>query len=146
MAVRNPAFILERALWRRGFQDPMLRTVLVWQTLVMLLALLAGLACLLPLPPLGWWLIWFAFGAALADWNFYALARFTQRQLAQGWKQGVMIRMMLFTNVRLIASAVLLYLAFVRLEASLTAMLAGIGSLLVGITVEGLKKILKNPV
>ena len=133
---------LEKFFWQRGLVDPLLRAVLCWQSLLLLVATVAGL---LLFPWGGNWLLWFAFGTGISGWNFYALARHVQKRLQKGWSSGAFIRLFLFTNLRLIVSACLIFGAFARFKAPLSALLAGISMLLVGITVEGLKKALKNP-
>jgi uncharacterized membrane protein len=84
--------------------------------------LVAGL-CLLPLTS---WLVWFAAGALLVAWNFYGLARFIQGLSLAAYSQAMLIGMLARSNLRLVFSAVFLYVLLVWLEASVWAVVAGI--------------------
>ena len=113
---------LDALLWRRGFHRPEVRLAMRNELLFSVPLLFAGL-CLLPLTS---WLVWFAAGALLVAWNFYGLARFIQGLSLAAYSQAMLIGMLARSNLRLVFSAVFLYVLLVWLEASVWAVVAGI--------------------
>lgn len=139
----GPWRVLEKLLWKRGIQDETLREILVWQITAALLSLAAG-GALWPLHPAGAWLFWFGFGAFLSTWNFYALIKFIPKAISHGWSKNNLMGLLLHTNMRLLFTGILLYMALVWFKGSLSAILLGLAVLLVGMTAGGLKKALKR--
>ena len=54
--------------------------------------------------------------------------------------------LLLRTNMRLLFTGILLYMVLVWLKGPISAVLLGLGVLLVGMTAGGLKKALKKPI
>ena len=140
----GPLHALEKALWRRGVQDPTLREILCWQIAVTVIGLIGG-GLLWLLHPAGRWLFWFGFGALLSAWNFYALIKFVPKAISGGWSKRNLIALLVHTNMRLLFTGILLYMALVPFKGSISAVLSGLAVLLVGMTAGGLKKALKKP-
>ena len=140
----GPFHALEKALWRRGVQDSTLREILCWQLAVTGICLIGG-GLLWFLHPLGRWLFWFGFGALLSAWNFYALIKFVPKAISGGWSKKNLIARLVHTNMRLLFTGILLYMALVPFKGSISAVLSGLAVLLVGMTAGGLKKALKKP-
>ena len=129
----GPFHALEKALWRRGVQDSTLREILCWQLAVTGICLIGG------------GLFWFGFGALLSAWNFYALIKFVPKAISGGWSKKNLIALLVHTNMRLLFTGILLYMALVPFKGSISAVLSGLAVLLVGMTAGGLKKALKKP-
>lgn len=139
----GPWRLLEKFLWKHGIADESLREILVWQITAACLSLTAG-GALWPFHPAGAWLFWFGFGALLSTWNFYALIKFIPKIISHGWSKINLIGLLLHTNMRLLFTGILLYMALVWFKGSLSAILLGLAVLLVGMTAGGLKKALKR--
>ncbi len=136
--------MLEKRLWQRGILDGTLREILCWQILATLSSLLCG-AALWPFHPAGAWIFWFGFGALLSAWNFYALIKFVPKVISDGWGTKNLIALLVHTNMRLLFTGILLYTTLVWFKAPLSALLAGLAVLLVGMTAGALKKALGRP-
>ena len=141
----GPFHWLEKRLWRSGVQDPTLREILCWQIGVVALSLIFG-AALWPFHPAGAWIFWFGFGALLSAWNFFALIKFVPKVISAGWSKSSLFALLLRTNMRLLFTGILLYMVLVWLKGPISAVLLGLGVLLVGMTAGGLKKALKKPI
>ncbi|WP_294624880.1 hypothetical protein [uncultured Bilophila sp.] len=135
---------LEKALWKRGIHDETLRQVLVWQIAAVLFTLTLG-GALWAFHPVGKWLFWFGFGALLSAWNFYALIKFVPKIISNGWSKNNLMGLLIHTNMRLLFTGILLYMALVWWQGPLSAILSGLAALLVGMTAVGLKKTMKKP-
>lgn len=135
---------LEKRLWKRGIHDETLREVLAWQITVTILALSAG-GALWAFHPAGRWLFWFGFGALLSAWNFYALIKFVPKIISDGWSKNNLVGLLLHTNMRLLFTGILLYMALVWWQGPLSAILLGLAALLAGMTAAGLKKAIRKP-
>ncbi len=135
---------LEKQLWRRGIQEGILREILCWQFAITGISLLAG-GLLWPFHPLGAWIFWFGFGALLSAWNFYALIKFVPKVISDGWSTKNLIVLLVHTNMRLLFTGILLYMTLVWFKGPISALLAGLAVLLVGMTAGGLKKAMHKP-
>ena len=142
--VPNPVFLLERWFWQRNIREALVRTVLSWQICIIFLSLVTGGASI-PFWDGGRWLLWFGCGGMISAWNFYALARFVQNMIPKGWSVSSLVLLLVNVNVRMILSGGILFAAFVWGNAPLSALFLGIATILVCITVVGLKKTLKKP-
>lgn len=135
--------MLEKTLWKRGLENPLLREILCWHICITGAALGLGV-CLWP-----WtagWFFWFGVAATLSAWNFYALIRFVPSVIQGGWSKSNLISLLINTNMRLLFTGILLYLCLTWFKASISALLSGLALLLVIITALGLKKALKKKV
>ena len=135
---------LEKQLWKRGVRDAMLRDILCWQVLITAGSLLSG-AAVWPFHPAGAWLFWFGFGAFLSAWNFYALIKFVPKVISDGWSGKSLMVLLIHTNIRLLFTGILLYISLVWFKGPVSALLTGLGVLLVTMTAGGLKKVLIRP-
>ena len=118
---------IEGFLYRRGFRVAGARRLVVIQA-----ALAAG-SCAVGLA-LGWaWppALHFAVGSLLATFNFYFLAKFTQRLLGGGDTFGAVPRQLLRFYGRLALTAVVLYVLIVQADFSVVALLAGLSTVVV---------------
>ena len=125
---------LDRALYRRGFADPVLRGVVRRSVFFSVLALALG-ALLSPATPV---IFWFGVGNLIALWNFYALARRIGRLLPAGWSSATLAGLLLHTAGRLFLTGFFLYHCLVKAGASPFALLAGLTVVVIDVTVCGL--------
>lgn len=132
-------------LWKQGIRDPLLRKILYSQILVTLLTLGTGLFLWVWFDTFGSWLFWFGAGSALSAWNFYALIKYVQKVIIVGWSKKALVGLLIHTNIRLLFTGVLLYMAIIWCKALISALLPGLAVLLAGIVVVGLEKVLKKP-
>lgn len=138
-------YSLDGWLWKQGIRDPLLRKILRSQMFVTLLTLGAGLLLWVWFDTLGSWLFWFGAGSALSAWNFYALIKYVQRVIIEGWSKNALVGLLIHTNIRLLFTGVLLYTAIIWCDALISALLPGLAVLLAGIVIAGLEKVLKKP-
>jgi len=113
---------LDTLLWQRGFHRPEVRLVMRNEALFALSLFILGI-CLLPLTT---WLLWCAAGALLIAWNFYGLARFIQGLSLSAPSRTLLPGLLLRSHLRLVFSALFLYVVLIWLEASVWAVTAGI--------------------
>lgn len=132
---------LDRALYRRGFVDPVLRGVVRRGVFFTVLALAAG-ALLWPATSA---IFWFGVGNLIAAWNFYALARRIGRLLPAGWSSATLVGLLLHTAGRLSLTGFFLYLCLVKAGASPFALLAGLTVVVIDVTVCGLAGFSSRP-
>ena len=71
---------------------------------------------------------------------------FFPKVISAGWSKSSLMALLLRTNMRLLFTGILLYMVLVWLKGPISAVLLGLGVLLVGMTAGGLKKALKKPI
>ena len=125
---------IEGFLYRRGFRVAGARRLVVIQAAIAACSCVAGLG-------LGW--IWppvlhCAVGSLLATFNFYFLAKFTQRLLGSGDTFGAVPRQLLRFYGRLALTAVVLYVLIVQANFSVVALLAGLSSVVLTMLIWGI--------
>ncbi len=140
----NPLFRLERWCWRHNVRDALIRAILSRQIALSLLTLATG-AISAPFWKGGVWLFWFGFGAALSTWNFYTMVKFVQKIIPTSWSRSKLARLLINANCRLLLSLGIFFAAFAWGKAPLSALFLGFATILMGITIAGLKKTLKKP-
>ena len=77
------------------------------------------------LHPLGRWLFWFGFGALLSAWNLRAHKVRSQSYLRR-LEQKNLIALLVHTNMRLLFTGILLYMALVPSKGSISAVLSAL--------------------
>ncbi|MEW5774082.1 MAG: ATP synthase subunit I [Thermodesulfobacteriota bacterium] len=124
---------IEGFFYRRGFRVAGARRLVVIQAALAAGSCVAGLALGWAWPPA----LHFAVGALLATFNFYFLAKFTQRLLGGGDTFGAVPRQLLRFYGRIGLSAVALYVLIVHAGFALAALLAGLSTVVVTMLVWG---------
>ncbi|MEI3479709.1 MAG: hypothetical protein V8Q84_12220 [Bilophila sp.] len=69
-----------------------------------------------------------SFGSASAPssaWNFYALIKFVPKIISNGWSKNNLMGLLIHTNMRLLFTGILLYMALVWWQGPLSAILSG---------------------
>lgn len=120
---------LERALYRRGFSHPQVRQLMLVQ---IYLGLASTVLCF-AVGGLTAWPLAFAAGALLATWNFYHLARFATTLLGAAYSRGMLVSLLARFYGRLLLTGAALFALLFWGELSISAMLAGLSSLVLSI-------------
>lgn len=116
---------IEATYWRKGIYVPEIRQILVCQTVLICIACIFGVisSCY------SLWGLWFAFGAVMSLWNFYMLIKHTIKILERRpLSQAVLIPSLINTNMRLLITGSLGYIALVKVYAPISALLLGFSS------------------
>jgi small-conductance mechanosensitive channel len=135
--LRSSVRRIDEMLWRRGFRAQEVRVLLRNQLLVTAVSLLAGLG-------LGWingWLFWFGVGAVLSTFNFYAVARFVQQVVYKPYDRSMMYGMLFRFYGRLGLTGLILFGLIVWLKVSVSALVAGLSTIVAAIAVWGLLRL-----
>jgi hypothetical protein len=123
---------IEAGLFKRGFTNPDVRELVAVQTILCLgVCLIAAVA--------GWFQAhaWhFAVGTVLVTLNLYSMAKYAQRLVMQ--RNAVVIRLLAGFYARLALTAIALYVLIIVLNVSVTALLAGLSTVVATIVVWGL--------
>lgn len=115
-------FLCERWLYRHGYTNPDARRLIGLQFVATGFLLALGLV-------LAWatlWVLWAGVGAVLAVVNFYFLARKIQMLVPNNFSRANIIKLVLNFYVRLLLTAVALFVFIVVFNASIPALLTGI--------------------
>ncbi len=131
---------LEAALYRRGFESPTVRTLLINQVYIGVAVFLVSLL----VTGAGRWAVDFACGALLITVNFYLLARTVQRLIFM--RKGAVIFLLLGFYFKLFLFGLALYLLIVYAHASVTALLAGLSTVVANIFLWGATQVLGHKV
>ncbi|MGL4209153.1 MAG: ATP synthase subunit I [Candidatus Adiutrix sp.] len=133
---------IEQWLFAKGFNIPLVRHILAVQIMLCLVSL--GLGVLLV--PITVWGISFGLGASIAMYHFWFLVRFIQKKFSNKYTAQTLLLLFLGFNVRLIATAFLLFGLIVWLKMPLAPLLAGLSSLVACIIVWGFSKLMRKPI
>lgn len=128
------AHTIEKALYQRGFTATPIRKLMRNQIFVVL----ASAATLLLIPWAGWWPTDFAAGAILATYNLYSLSRFVQQMVLQTYTKGMLMSLLVRVYGRLLLTGLVLFVLIRYGQASLPALVAGLGTVAATIVVWGL--------
>ena len=118
----NPAFLLDRWLWRRGMGHPVIMPVVRNEMLAAFAAVGAG-AALYALTP---WILWFGVGLSVMALTFFSLAQFFLRRELGAYSTALFLSVLARWGVRLLLIACVLYVALVVCGAPVSAILAGL--------------------
>ncbi len=113
---------LDAWLWRRGFQNPLVRFMLKIQVLFFLFALTAGLMALPWTPHVAT----FAVGSAIFANIFWGISGQVLGLSLTKYSGGLLFLLLLRTGFRLALAAAILYVAFVVFKASALAIVCGV--------------------
>lgn len=113
---------VEAWLWRRGFENAMVRNIAKVELLLSALFLLVGLA----FSVLNLWFFYFSIGFVVFAWNFCCMAHFILRQTLTAYSSAVFINMLLRFGGRLLVTAVVLYIALIEYSAPASAIVSGL--------------------
>lgn len=122
---------IEAGLFKRGFTNADVRGLVAVQIIVCL-----GVCCLAAVA--GWFQpqAWhFAVGTVLVTLNLYSMAKYAQRLVIQ--RSGAVIRLLAGFYARLALTAVALYVLIIVLNVSVTALLAGLTTVVATIVLWG---------
>lgn len=125
---------IDQILWQRGFRAPEIRVILRNQLLITAFSVLAGLA-------LGYvndWVFWFGVGAVLATFNFYSAASFVQKVVFQPYESSLMYSLLFRFYGRLGLTGLILFGLIVWLAVPLSALVAGLSTVVTAIAVWGI--------
>ncbi len=125
---------IDQMLWQRGFRAPEIRVILRNQVLLTAFSVLAGLAFGL----LNDWMFWFGVGAVLATFNFYAVASFVQKVVFQPYQSSLLYSLLFRFYGRLGLTGLILFGLIVWLEVPVSALVAGLSTVVTAIAVWGL--------
>ncbi len=109
-------------LWRRGFDIPAIRRMMLWQLLFAMCSLLVGCALL----PWTSWILFFTAGLAIFLNIFWGIARHIMRLTLTAYSMGLFAGFLLRMGLRMVITAVVLYVLLVTLKASPVALVAGV--------------------
>ena len=122
---------LEAALYRRGVDSPAVRTLLLNQAYICLGGFLASLL----LTGAGRWAVDFGVGAALISLNFFVLAGMIQRLIFM--RKGAVVSLLVSFYFKLFLFGLALFVMIVYAHASVTALLAGLSTVVVNVGIWG---------
>ncbi|MFI3272449.1 MAG: ATP synthase subunit I [Pseudomonadota bacterium] len=125
---------IDQMLWQRGFRAPEIRAILRNQLLITTLSVLAGLA----LGLVNDWVFWFGVGAVLATFNFYFAASFVQKVVFQPYDRSLMYGLLFRFYGRLGLTGLILFGLIVWLAVPLSALVAGLSTVVTAIAVWGI--------
>lgn len=123
---------LDRFLLKRGFEHPEARALMRSQLMVATTSSLA----LLVMGRISEWALAFAAGAAVATFNFWALARVVQRLVYV--QRGAVLTLLLIFYGKLILSGIALYLLIGVWQVPVWSLVLGLSTVVVTITAWGL--------
>lgn len=126
---------LEAVLYRRGVESPTVRRLLTNQLYISV----AGFLISLLITGGGRWALDFGIGAGLITLNFFGLSRMVQRLITM--RKGAVISLLLGFYFKLFLFGLVLYLMIVYAHASVTALLAGISTVVANIMLWGATQI-----
>ncbi len=109
-------------LWRRGFQNPLVRRMLKSQIIFVLLAVVAGTIAL-PWTEHG---LTFALGIALFAHIFWGISGQVLGFSLTKYSRGLLFLLLIRSALRLVITAVVLYVAFVVFNASAIVVVCGV--------------------
>ena len=124
--MKSPWILFVAALARRGFAAPV-RTILFRMLLCGLLALVWSAFAA---PFYAWWL-WFGLSTLFSAWNFFGLAKFIQQKISVTSKKKWLSSLIWSFQLRLFLTGIFVYIALARCKAPVSALVAGLSSLLV---------------
>lgn len=128
----------EAGLFRRGFKAPEVRKIVRNQIYLMCLSLIAAAA-------FGWIepvFFHFAAGALLITFNFYYLAKFVQQIVYFSGGRKAVIELLVRFYGRLILTGVALFALIVWADVSVTALVAGLSTVLMTILFWGVTQMI----
>ncbi len=131
---------IEKRLYRRGFLHGDVRRIVSLQLLVTGLALAFGLAVL-------WfsaWPLYFGVGAALAACNLWWLARSVEWSMRHDYTRSLAVANFLAFLARFAGMGFALFVCIAWLKAPLVPLLAGLATVVAGLTVWGFRRFLKQ--
>lgn len=128
---------IDGVLWQRGFHAVEVRSILRNQLLVTAFSLLVGLA----LGKVNDWMFWFGVGAVLVTFNFYAVAKFVQQVVFRPYSSATMYGLLFRFYGRLGLTGLILFGLIVWLQAPVSALVAGLSTVVTAIVVWGLTKL-----
>ena len=132
---------IEAFLYKKGFASAIIRHLLCTQILIICLALISGVALL----PFTTWALAFALGAIICTANFWFLARFAEANVRHQFSRALAIKSFLGFTLRLVVTAVVLFVLIVKLQIALIPLIAGLSSVVAGIVVWCIAKTLPTP-
>ncbi len=109
-------------LWRRGFQNPLVRRMLKSQIIFVLFSVLAGLVAL-PWTAHG---VTFALGVAIFAHIFWGISGQVMGFSLTRYSRGLLFLLLMRSGLRLLVTAVVLYVAFVVFNASALVIVFGV--------------------
>ncbi len=117
-----PVHKLNGWLWRRGFDIPAIRRMMLWQCIFAIASLLVG--CVL----LPWTQVPLAFTAGLCIFLniFWGIARHIMRLSLTAYSMALFAGFLLRMGLRMAITAVVLYILLVTLKASPLALVSGV--------------------
>lgn len=142
MRLIAPRQRIEKVLLVRGVVSPGARQLLCTQLLLTDISLALGVAC-------AWFTLWplaFGLGAAIALHNFWHLVRFAQAHILREFGVKAGARLIFGSNFRLVLTGIALYLLIVVCRVPVFPLIAGLSSVIVGITLWGFSKLQQTPI
>lgn len=89
-------------------------------------------------------ILWLGLSFGLATYNLYALTQLIQKLTTNTWNNGLLLKFLVYSNGKLLVSALLILAAIVFTKASIFSLLTGISLPLVVIVVTNLNSTLKK--
>ncbi len=124
--MNSPWILFDAALARRGFAAPV--RIILFRML--LCGLIAMLWSAISAPFSTWWL-WFGLSTLFSAWNFFGLAKFIQQKISVSSKKKMLSSLIWSFQLRLFLTGIFVYIALTRCKAPVSALVAGLSSLLV---------------
>ncbi len=129
-SIRKLYHAVETVYWKEGILHSGIRHILVWQTGIIGISLILSIISYL----YSTWFIWFTLGSVLSLWNIYILTK-TILHMFRSVDSISFSRFFIYTNLRLLFTAFLGYIALIKLKAHVLALFLGISSLSVTIII-----------
>jgi len=109
-------------LWRRGFENAVIRNIAKIELLLSAILLSLGLA----FAGLNSWIFYFSIGFMVFAWNFCCMAHFILRQTLTTYSSAFIINMLLRFGSRFLVTAIVLYMALIEYSAPASAIVSGL--------------------
>lgn len=124
--------------YKKGITTFEIRQVLIGQSFIFCFSLI--MSCITWWNSL--WMTWFSVGSLMGLWNFYMLVKQVVRATGRTEQRWMIFLFIINTNMRLLITSVLGYIALVRLNASGFSLLLGFCSIMLCILFVSIKNLL----